>query len=535
MKPSFFSRNPLLSWLLGASVVSCYWFYILMDPWLGFINSDGAIPFQVLLEPWMPQDVFYWGTSRMGMLYELVWKAGVTLLGLREALRGAMVFPELFYLGHVFAYFFGLVFWLISLRSTAGRLVFCAFFLPLTHIAMNLNLTPGQPYGIVFLLNGLFFWVIARWTESDRKQIALSCLVGAMYIQHELAALILFAVFSAQFLKRVHERGEESRWLSPLVLVVWVATGLYFKSRSNEWISGPSHYGMTDWSSFFHRLRATLFEGKWFYGVRRGTGHVLTLAVVVYVLEIFRTRRYRTLFRDPEQVLFFGTIFGFMMIQLSQWFVSSHRDPRYFTNLVPLLIWSFLRRLEWAGLDAKKWLRRQQLIYFAACVIPLWSVQNYQLWANPIGRALLVSPAHDPADLSVLGVRDVSYDVSETLMPSEIRDSWMLELLPGWIPEAERLLVRGRVERLSRAILAAGCGSYVDDYWSSHILVPATAGKITAGAGTHIRNPMLFKRILAARPLCVMPRKGTPFQNYISGLNCKNTPIGFLVCSEPTP
>lgn len=510
MLGKYLQKNPMKSLILMFLGLGLFWFYIMLHPWLAFLNSDSAVPFQMVLEPWLPQDLFYWQTSRMGMMYEVVWKAILSLFSIRESVVGSMFHAELFYLFHVLFVFLGFPFWLQTFEGAFSKWLFFLFFIPLTHAAVDHNLNPGQPYGVLFTINGMFYWTLLKYRESMSKHLLLGCLLGIMFIQHELAFLILCGVYASKYLQHAKDFISSGSKVTGLVLSLWMVIGFYFKARSREWDPG-AHYRLTDLTGFLRQLQVTFSHGRWAFDIQRIPGHLLTLAAIVYVVQMLQSKQRKFFLRDVEQTTFVGALTAFFLIHLTRWFALNGNDPRYFTNLTPLFIWVFIKKLDgmsWAELRPFKVSTR---VYLAACVVPLVTHQTVSDWLNPIERVQASLPEESGTDFSSRSIRD-----------------WA----PGINVEAYRMLSLRRLEQLTRAVQVENCAGYIDDYWNSHILVVSSGGKIVASAGTHIRNPILFERIRASRPLCVMVRQAA-LQKYVSDLDCKKSIYGFFVCNDP--
>lgn len=527
---TFLQENRVVLWIVAAFIAGVFWFYVLMNPWMGFYDSDAAVPFQLILEPWRPQDLYYWGTTRRGMLFELLWKFMLTLVGGGRRYANEPFLPELFFLSHVIVYFFGLIFWLRSLQTNLGRVIFLLFFLPLTHRAVEHQLSPEQPYSFLFFLNGLFLWVLLKTSGSRRKTFFLACLLGMTYIQHELSALLFLMVCLAHFRSVAGpQRGQYGTFF--FWICVWIALAQAGRVFSREWEQQGGHYGFTSFPAFLKSLSESLSQGRWSHSIHRLPGHALTLGVLYYALELVRSRRVHRFFQDPEQMLVLGSAAVFVAVHASHWFEANRRDPRYFTFLIPSLIFGLLLRFErFSGTNLKQ-LTVRPAFYLSVCLLPLMGQQDVRAWLNPVLRARLNPP---PEEVSFLNtrIRTCHRDAMDRMLPESWRNADLSEWWPGWENEACYRIVESHIRSLSAAISASGCSGYIDEYWSSYVLAIRPLGTVRISTGNDIRNPALLEETRKARPLCVMPRNGYAFRMYMAGLDCKSTDHGFLLCES---
>ncbi|MBS1959497.1 MAG: hypothetical protein JST80_08515 [Bdellovibrionales bacterium] len=516
---TIFRKNPLLIWLLAFLGLGLFWFYVMLNPWLGFVTSDDAVPYIQTLTEWRPQDLFYWGTSRMGMLYEVMWKAGLSLFGIREAVVGSALNTELFYLVHSLFMWAGFCFWLQTLRTRTARWVFFLFFIPISRQGVEFFLLPGQPYGVLFFLTGLFFWYLLEKSKGKQNHIIFGLLIGALWIQHELSGLLVLGVYAFRY---------RHKYLKTILigLLPLVVVGCICKHESQKWFEG-NHYSISSFGTILDGLWFTLRDGSWWVSIRRLTGHVFTLAVLFYLFDLWKTRRSDPFWNDSRRVAFVGALVAILAIHLPEWYVTNNRAPRYFTNVIPVLIWAFLSKFE--ILDRHVW---QRWVYLAACLIPMYKTQAYDVWINPVVRSQFTISL--PPDYSFvthsLGACDEALvrDFAKTLNPT------IVEWSPTWLSEGCTALRFQKAKLLTFYIQSTGCESYIDDYWDSYILTALSNGQLLANTNMQIRNPELMALAKSARPLCLMPREGTPFQTLVSELNldCKASPRGFLFCSD---
>ena len=506
--------------LLFFGALGVFWFFFLMNPWISFLNSDDAVPYQQAISEWRPQDLYYWGTSRFGMLYEVLFKTVLSAGGWREQAVGSSQIVELFYLFHVIFMCLGFAFWLPTLRTFTSKIVFLIFFFPLSHLLAWFFLTPGQLYGVLFTLNGLFFWCLQLLRESRKKHVFLGLLVGIIWIQHELAGAIALGIYGF-----CHSREfRKKKWLFFLSTFLPLMILCYgFKGSSRQWTGVAEQYGINSPSVFIQNLWLLIRDGSWWIGIRRGTGHVFTIGILTFLFLIWKNRREKPLFGDRAQIVFFASMAGVTLILFSQWYVINGHNPRYFTCVFPLLIWSLLQQF-----DQMPRAHKARWILFLACVVPVCKTQGTSLWLNPFVRSQLhVSlPAQEP--LFQESAATCNSNAVENAATAEQKDSWS----SGWKSEACLLFRKQKVSAMVEAIEKRGCAGYIDDYWNSHILAVYSSGRIMTSAGDNVRNPELMKKVLSTRPLCVMPREGFPFQNYTSNLNCEKMPEGFLRCNS---
>lgn len=519
MLMTFLRKNPMLLWLAAFLGLGFFWFYVMLNPWVAFVSSDDAVPYIQTLTEWRPQDLFYWGTSRMGMLYEVAWKAGLSLFGIRETVLGSALNTGLFYLVHLLLAFCGFAFWLQTLRTRTARWIFFIFFVPVTRQMTEYFLLPGQPYGILFFLTGLFFWYLLEREERRQNHAVLALIIGVLWIQHELSGLTALGVYIFRF--------QHHRWKTFLPgFVVIVAVGAFCKHEAQKWF-GETHYALSPIGTILDGLWFTLRDGYWWISVRRLTGHVVTIAIVAFFVEAWRTRQTEPFWKDSRRVAFFGALVSVVLIHCSDWYVANGRPARYFSSTMPIMVWVFLSRYESLPRQSRvKW------IFLAACLIPIYKTQTLDLWLNPVIRAKFepsIAPNFDFAKNTIV-VCD-THAVEESLKSI---DPTLVSWSPTWLAEGCTAQMFEKKRRLAEVVHATGCVGYLDDYWNSYVLTMVTNGLQLTSSDGHVRNPELFAYVKTARPLCIMPREETPFQNIISELNldCIQSPHKFLLCSD---
>jgi len=505
--------NPWIWVFLG---LGFFWCFYVMSPWLLFINSDSAVPYQQATSVWRTQDLYYWGTTRMGMLYEVFWK----LTRIRSA--------EWFFFGHVIFVFIGFPFWLATLSKKTTKATFLLFFIPITSNGISFYLTPAQPYGVVFALHGFFYYTLLKTKESHLKAFLLAVLIGTLWIQHELGGLIALGVCCSYYFPTLFQLKNRRAWTFWGTFLFSLLICYAFKRESRKWIATENHYELNTLPAIFNLLWLTVRDGHWWVSIRRLGGHALTVGMFFYGVEILKRKKNRAFFEDYGQTAFLMAVASIVAVHLSTWFVNNNSDPRYFSVALPTLIWSFMLKYE-SQLEGKRFRKAFLLL---VCWIPLLQCQDPSLWANPWVRPYLRVSVDPTSGVFKDSVRECPHDDLERATAEISRFPLLEKFSITRHSEACLELTRQKTLALARAVQTSGCAGYIDDYWNSHILAAATSGEILTSSGTHIRNPELFQEVLKARPLCIMPRSNLAPELYTSGLHCEKTPYGFLICRD---
>ncbi len=420
------------------NILGIVWFWGLMPPWQGWIESDNAIPYLMSHEPWHLQDFYYWGQMRFGSLFVSVWK----LFG-RPFFPG----PQAFYFAHSLLFFNAVGFWLLCFRHVWARTAFVALVLPLSISRSTLFLLPGQPYGMLFLLQGIFFWVVLH--GNRQRSLALGLLSGLAYWQHELAGMGMVALSLYFMWFDAAPRLWRRFWWG---FLSWLAFSEVARQWSKQW-PVVHHYSLNQWPAFVENLGFFLVQGLPLFSAPSSALLAWWGFVGLWLMSSARwlwgvgESRAERLLRALPPVLFFWTA----VVLDSRWYSLNARHPRYLTLVWPLVLF-------WLVLRADRAQARSGLAIAARGVVVGLVVLFY---SAPVGLDLLSS--------SQKPLREAVY---------------------------HRNL--GQLEALARD----GCQSYVGPYWEATQLMVLSEGTLKVGSPDYTRNPVLLAQSIAAPHAC---------------------------------
>jgi hypothetical protein len=423
---------------LFLNALGVVWFWGIMPPWQGWIESDNSIPYLMAHEPWHLQDFYYWGQMRFGSLFVSVWK----LFG-RPFFPG----PEAFYFAHALLFFNALGFWCLCFRRVWARVAFVALLLPWSVYRSTLFLLPGQPYGMLFLLQGVFFYVLLY--VNRRRSLSLGLLSGLAYWQHELAGMGMVAL-SLYFIRLdATPRRWRSFWLG---LVPWLGFSEVARQWSKQW-PVVHHYSLNQWPAFLENLQFFLAQGLPFFSTPVFSLLAWWGFVVLWLAGFARGSwgqpdyRVERLLRVLPPILFFWIL----VVLDSRWYSLNARNPRYLTLIWPLVLF-------WLVLRAESTKARSGMGVVACGLVGCLAVLFY---SAPVGMDLLFG---------------------------------------GQKPLREAVYQRNLAQL--EALQRDGCQSYVGPYWEATQLMVLSAGNLKVGSPDYIRNPVLLAQSMATSHAC---------------------------------
>jgi hypothetical protein len=477
------------------------WFFVFMSPWRSFLHSDHSVPFEMTMEPWRAYDLYYWGTSRMGMLYEIGWKLLTHPYAGMSELAGSRLNTELFYFFHLLFYFLGIGFWLATFDTLLTATIFLFFAIPINEVWTEYFLLPGQPYGFLFFLSSLFFFTL-KSKESSRRELLLGLLIAALWIQHELSGAIAFLIYLAS---APWPRKSPLRWQYWSVFAPLLAVAYFFKIQSEKASPLlPNHYGLVTSAELRTNLHVLMLHGFQIHDTRYFGWPLMILLIACTSVILKKCFGQKTL--SDEKVIaatLLGTLGCFVLVNLSHWYYLSGGDPRYYLNLIPLTVWGLLRFFETQPQA------RLRMIIPVALLVGIVNIQLPQKWIYP----------HQSTD-TVGAVNDLRFqEIARQCLDFDIKmDSSLC-----------RMIRMKTADRLAEQLEAEGCTGFIGSYWATHILSSISDGKIrTISSGADNRNPALFDEIIHSPHFCLADSRDA------AHYKCESRPGHFFVCS-PEP
>jgi len=462
-----------------------WWFFVVLHPWQGFITSDHGLPYLMTQQTWIKQDFYYWGAARFGSLYVVFWKAfGKYLFGPN---------PMGFYLCHVLIFFIGLGFWLATLNSWLLRVFLLWMFLPVTNYKADEFLFPGQLYGMIFFLTGLYLWISIQKQQNNRTLLVQGVICGLTYWQHELAGTILVVLTAASRIQSFklkkffcNKAGWHGIGAFSVVFIPIFAFAEIARSWSRIWPMIPNHLAIEPWGRFVGNLSHFLKHGLRFHGTAI-FGHTLFWGCLILGFACLVRLLKRSDFTASEPTgpkahdpLYLDRLFGcffllliccVILINLNSWYTANLRHDRYYNFLVPLAVFLIVKRAD----RPYAWSRMK---FLAICF-----------------TLALVFLSHRP------------YGKEWVFMKDE---------------KEKRTGIFEARSNLAKDLLDGGCQGYLAPYWEAYALAPLTYGKIPISATDTIRNPPLFNRILNGYQCCTsISLDLQQWKGKASGFQCK--------------
>jgi hypothetical protein len=439
--------------LLNALAV--FWFFGPLAPWQGWLDADNAVPYLMTREPWHLQDFYYWGAMRFGSVYVVLWKLFASPF---------TASPAAFYFGHVLLFFNGLGVWLLCFETWTARWFFLAFFLPLSLQRVLLFQFPGHLYGMLFVLQGIFFFTLLRG-RGKSWPVWLGVLSGLIYWQHELAgmgnALIAYWVLSS-----IREKRGYRRFFAGLIPL------LVFCELARQWAKRwpvDHHFSLNQWDPFIGNVGHFLRNGLPLFGPFP-TALLLWWGLVISCAYAFLLPRSTRLEAMGRAVLV-ACLFWVLVVLDSRWFVLNGRSDKYFAFIWPVALFALFKL-------AESKLRPTGLRYAGTGV-----------------AMVLVGIYFTSAD---------SYDVLRKDLLKE-RQAYAAEL-------AQHV----------HALQADRCRSYLSTYWRAYPVMAFTHGALIAGAPEYPRNPLLLQASTASADACVSKESVEKLEGKKDLSNCRD-------------
>jgi len=490
-------------------LAAIFWFYFVMAPWRSLIHSDNAVPFSMTLEPWRMQDLYYWGAARMGLLYEIIWKLFTHPGAGLSPQIGSRLNTELFYFVHTALFFIGMGAWLLCFTRIRSAIIFVLLMTPLTEPWVDCFLLAGQPYGILFLLSGLFFLTLLHGPKNQiKRQLTLGFLISLLWIQHELSGFLSFMtyIFWEVDYREVFARRS---WIALAkryrpFLTIWTAlmvVAYIFKTFSSRWSDG-NHYDFVHRTEIIDNFSNLFKRGIEVEGTKLpGIFLVLIIAVIMQSLWKRITTHKSTLQEQGMFTVLAGCSLCVLVINFTHWHAINLRPARYYLNLVPVIIFIGLKFSE-SQLSRRA--RAIVLFFLLAMVIDIQRPEAW-IWDHEARAA------------------DVRGDNEEARCNSEV-------------PARAHSCRVARMERFDRKVELLerkGCYLYLDNYWESHSLTAVSDGKIRASSFDFIRNPELYYDIVRGPKFCAGEVVGaTLHSDAFKAFDCKFLPEKIYVCER---
>ncbi|HEY9624219.1 MAG TPA: hypothetical protein V6C78_27925 [Crinalium sp.] len=368
------------------------------------LNSDHAIHILMAYDLKLPDDLYYWGQSRLGSIVPILGHILFKLFPISPAIAVACVQYFLLLVGYLcFA---------SLLNHPVSRLILAiAWFLPLRNILGLLRI--GQPYagqlafiGIAFVLLDRLIRYPEKFTGAKRQTI-LALSVASLFLGYWVSDFTIITIlilagfgFRTVYLKII-ERSPTATfsWKAAIlqpdvitVLTVSLAGVLFTRYAKSVALQEVSQFGFSSLSHFgdtISRLSLSFFRTLTFQAISvfQTFFAILITAVILYLIHSgIRESRFKTLATfNWLNVFLISAVCGFLILIWSDWVYRNNLDFRYF---VPIYIYGWMAVLLWVENLQPATARRLGIVLVCAVVASSLSLPGYVFSIKPHGSQI---------------------------------------------------------------------------------------------------------------------------------------------------